>query len=100
MQIHLQTRGLTLSPQQEEYVNQKTEKLVRFAHRVKDDASRIEVEIDYHETKSAHDRIECLTTMFLPHGTLRAEAHGSTVEESIDIVEQKLRVQLEKYKSS
>jgi ribosomal subunit interface protein len=98
MQIHIQGHKLKISQSETDYIHQKMEKIIRLAHRLKDDSSEIRVDVYHKTTKSPEDAISCTITLYVPKATLRGESHGNKVCESIDLAKQKLIPQIEAYK--
>lgn len=99
MQINFHQKNLTLSEQQEDYVSAKIETLTRF--KVMEDPSvTVKVDVEYMEHASSNNKIIMAVTATVPGALLRAEADASTVGEAIDLIEEKLQHQLEKYKTA
>jgi ribosome-associated translation inhibitor RaiA len=99
MQIKFHQKGLRLSGQQEDYITAKLEALNKF--KVMEDPSvAVRVDVEYQEHVSGEKKISMAVTAVVPQDTLRAETSALTVEEGIDLLEAKLRTQLEKYKTT
>jgi ribosome-associated translation inhibitor RaiA len=60
----------------------------------------VRVDVEYQEHLSSDKKILMAVTASVPQETLRAETDALTVEEGIDLMEEKLRSQLEKYKTA
>lgn len=99
MKINIHAKGLHLSEQETQYIDQKMEKVTSLAKRLKDESSEIRVEIDLNDTKSKDQAITCVITLFVPRSTIRGEAHGKLVTEAVDLAKQKLIPQIEAYKA-
>lgn len=98
MQISFHQKGLRLSGSQEDYITAKLESLTKF--KVMEDPSvTVRVDVEYQEHVSSENKMSMAVTAVVPQDTLRAETDALTVEEGIDLLEAKLRSQLEKYKT-
>lgn len=98
MQINFHQKGLRLSDSQEDYITAKIESLQKF--KVMEDPSvSVRVDVEYQEHVSSENKIQIAVTAVVPQDTLRAQTDALTVEEGIDLLEGKLRAQLEKYKT-
>ncbi len=98
MQINFHQKNIHLSDTQKDYVSAKIETLTRY--KVMEDPSvTVKVDVEFHEHKSSDKKIEMGVTVTIPGGLLRAESECLTVEEGIDLIEEKLQHQLDKYKT-
>lgn len=99
MQINFHQKGLRLSQTQEDYISGKLESLAIF--KVMEDPSVVvRVDVEFFEHISSDKKITMAVTVTVPQDTLRAETECLTVEEGVDLLEGKLRAQLEKYKTA
>jgi ribosome-associated translation inhibitor RaiA len=99
MQINFHQKGLRLSDRQEDYISSKLESLSIF--KVMEDPSVVvRVDVEYSEHIASDKKITMAVTATVPQDTLRAETDCLTVEEGVDLLEEKLRAQLEKYKTA
>lgn len=99
MQINLHADNLSLDEKQEKQILGKFEKLTRFADRLSDEASEMKINLQYEHTGKPRFRFACIVTVFVPRDTLRAETHADTLENAIDDVIDKMKKQIEHYKS-
>lgn len=99
MQINLHTEQLELNEKQEKQILGKFEKLTRFADRLSDEASEMKINLQYEHTGKPRFRFTCIVTVFAPRGTLRAETRQDTLENAVDDVIDKMKGQIEHYKS-
>ncbi len=99
MQINFHQKGLRLSDRQEDYITSKIEMLSKFKI-MEDPSVVVRVDVEYQEHLSSDKKILMAVTASVPQETLRAETDALTVEEGIDLLEEKLRSQLEKYKTA
>lgn len=100
MQIQFNKQEIRLYPKQEEKILQKVQHLTKLASRLTDEASYARVDLAYHpKARRAQDAYSCHITFFVPHGTLRAEAHADKIETAVDEVIGKLKTQIERYKA-
>lgn len=98
MQIQILENKFKLTDDQRDYTKKKIGSLKKYADRISDEATLIKVEFTAKHMKSSGDLIVCQVTMSVPRATIRAEIEASKVEEAVDLVEDKLRKQIEKYK--
>lgn len=98
MQIQILENQIKLTDDQRKYTRKKIGSLKKYAERISDAATLIKVEFTAKRMKSRGDLIVCQVTMSVPKAIIRAEVEASKVEEAVDLVEEKLRKQVEKYK--
>jgi len=99
MQINFHQKNLHLSDSQKDYITGKIMGLEIF--KVMDDPSVVaKVDVEYQDHLSSDKKIIMGVTVVVPHETLRAETDCSSPEEGVDLIEAKLRHQLEKYKDT
>ncbi len=99
MKINLLKERLELNEQQEAQIIAKFEKLTHFADRLGDESSEMKINLAHEPTKKPADAFNCFVTIFAPRDTLRAHSHKDTLENAIDDVLDKLKGQIEHYKS-
>lgn len=99
MITNIHTKNLTLSDDQKAYIESKVEKLLNYSAHAADESTEIRVEINEIGLHSAQPMIEIQVTMFVPQSIIRAEDKGKIVEEATDKVVEKLKKQIERYKS-
>ena len=99
MQIQIFDRHITLSDKQLEYIREKVFNLSEYGHRVDDESTQVRVDVESNTIKTSNKNITVQVTMFVPHAVIRAEVYSTTVEEGIDLTVEKLKKQLERYKS-
>ncbi len=99
MQFQFHTTGFKLDPEQESLIQDKIQNVAKISPRV-DDPSTF-TRIDFERTRFSEDdkRFKLQVTLVIPGVLIRAEAYAETVENAIDVMEDKLRNQLERYKS-
>lgn len=97
MKLNYVQKHLQLSQEQRDYIEEKLSHLKKF-RKVEDEATIIQVNVEFFDSKISDKKIELVVNMNLPHATVRAEINASTVEEGIDLAYDKLKIQLEKYK--
>lgn len=98
MQISFYQKGLRLSEAQEDYIKSKLESLTKFKV-LEDPSVTVRIDVEYKEHISSEKKVFMAVTAVVPHDTLRVEIDALTVEEGMDLLEPKLRSQLEKYKT-
>jgi putative sigma-54 modulation protein len=99
MQIQIVGQSITLGDNQKDYINEKIENLKKYEERVSDEASIIRVDVAKRKVQSGDERIVTQITMYIPNAVIRAEVHGSTIEETADLAVEKLKKQIERYKA-
>lgn len=99
MQFQLFSEGIELSDDQKEYVRKKMMHLEKFAEELVDESSMVRVDVRSNMIKTSDKHISFQVTLFVHPVVIRAEDRGSTLEEAVDIAEEKLRKQIERYKT-
>lgn len=99
MQIQIFDRHISLSDSQTDYIREKIFHLADLSERVDDESTQVRVDVESNRLKTSNKNITVQVTMFVPHAVIRAEVYATTVEEGIDLVVEKLRKQIERYKS-
>ena len=99
MQINFLQKGLHLSDTQKDYISAKIEQLSKYKI-MQDESVLARVDVEFDENRSSDRKLVMAVTVQIPRETLRAESDCLAVEEGIDLIEEKLRHQLEKYKTS
>ena len=97
--IHISGVHKKLNDDIEMYVNQKIGALDRFIPRKARTSASAEVKIK--QAKAKDKRLfECEVILNLPKAKLTIHKKGSTIPETIDLVEENLKTQLKKYKDT
>lgn len=99
MQIQIFSSTVSLGDSQKEYISEKITNLKKYEERISDEATMIRVDVEYTKSKSDGQLIATQITMYLPNAVIRAEVRGTTVEETVDLAVEKLRKQIERYKT-
>ncbi len=99
MQIQIIGQSISLGDNQKDYINEKIDNLKKYEERVSDEATIIRVDVAKRKVKSGDEKIVTQITMYIPNAVIRAEVTGSTVEETTDLAVDKLRKQIERYKT-
>ncbi len=99
MQIQIFSQSVSLGDNQKEYINEKVNNLGKYEQRVADEATMVSVDVEYTKSKSDGQAIATQITMYVPSAVIRAEVKGSTVEETTDLAVEKLKKQIERYKT-
>jgi len=99
MKIQLFSQSITLGDNQKEYLESKIDNLKKYGERVADEATIVRVDVKKNKVKSGEEKIVTQITMYVPSAVIRAEVNGSTVEETIDLAVEKLKKQIERYKT-
>lgn len=99
MQVQIFDRHIRLSDPQTDYIREKIFNLADLGERIDDESTQVRVDVESNRIKTSNKNITVQVTMFVPHAVIRAEVYSTTVEEGIDLAVEKLRKQLERYKS-
>ena len=95
MQVILQGRNVQITDRLREYVESKVEKLDRYLP----SAGEARMELAIEQTKSAEDRHVAQLTIRSKGVLLRSEERSSDMFTSVDMVMDKIRRQIDRYKS-
>jgi ribosomal subunit interface protein len=87
-----------LTAEEEMYVDRKIGGLDRFIPRKNRMATKVEVKLKESKRKTAKDKFMCEVLFHLPHGSITVTEKSSTKLAAIDQAENKLKIQLKKYK--
>lgn len=98
MQFQFYASNFKITDEQKIYAEEKVRHVTKNAPRVEDESTVVKV--DFRKTKLASDdqRFACEVTLFVPGAVVRAECKAPTAEAAIDMAEEKLRRQIERYK--
>lgn len=99
MQIKIKSQHLNLSDDQRDTIHAKVEKLQNLADRLHDESTEFRVEVRHEKSRKSSDAYTCQLTIFAPNAVIRAEARHETIENSIDDCMDKIKTQIERYKS-
>lgn len=99
MQIQILSQSVGLGDNQKEYIEEKLDNLKKYDERISDEATKVRVDVEKTKVRSGDSKIKTQITMYLPNSVIRAEVHGATVEETIDLSIDKLKKQIERYKT-
>lgn len=87
-----------LTADEEMYIDKKIGGLDRFIPKKNRDATKVEVKLKETKRKTAKDKFTCEVLFHLPHGSITVTEKASSQLASIDQAENKLKIQLKKYK--
>lgn len=99
MQIRIKTQHINLSDDQKDLIQTKVEKLQNLADRLNDESAEFRVEIRHEKSRKSSDAYACQLTIFAPNAVIRAEARDGTIENAVDDCLDKIKTQIERYKS-
>jgi ribosome-associated translation inhibitor RaiA len=97
MKLNYSKKNIILTDSQIDYITKKIIHLKKLARRLDDEASHAEIDIE--KVSSAFKNISMKINLKVPNYFFRVDILADTVEEAIDLSEEKLKVQIEKYKS-
>lgn len=87
-----------LTTDEEMYIDKKIGTLDRFIPKKSREAAKVDVKLKESKRKTARDKFTCEVIFHLPHGSITVTEKASTQLASIDQAENKLKIQLKKYK--
>lgn len=99
MQIEIFRDKVELGEAQENFIKEKIEHLINHADRMSDEATFIRVDVLQNKIKTSDKKMVVQITIKVPHGLIRAEDSGVSMEEALRCVCEKLDRQIEKYKA-
>lgn len=99
MQIQIFDRNIRLSDKQLEYIREKLFHMKNYSEKVADESTQVRVDVENNKMKTSNKNITVQVTMFVPNAVIRAEIYATTVEEGIDLAVEKLKKQIDRYKS-
>ena len=99
MQVTIFEKNLHLNENQKEYITSKVENLKTYSERVDDESTKVSVDVETRNSKISDKDISIQITMYVPNAVIRAEVDSTTVEEGVDIAVEKLKKQIERYKT-
>lgn len=88
-----------LTAEEEMFIDKKIASLDRFIPRKAREATKVEVKLKEAKAKTkTKDKFTCEVLFHLPHGSITVTEKSRTMLAAIDIAENKLKIQLKKYK--
>ena len=90
--------GYTLTNTDKELIETKLSKLTKFNPRVADESAKAHVEV-VRGLKHKSPNFGIRVTLTIPGDSLRGEASGKTIADTIDEIERKFKAQIEKLKN-
>lgn len=97
MRYQLFSEGITLDESEKEYVQKKMMHLDKIAGDLSDESCSCRVDVRENKVKTSNKHVTIQVTIVLPKVVVRAEESGTTLQEAVDFVEEKLERQIEKY---
>lgn len=100
MKIQLSTEQMELAPKEQEYLEGKLQGLQKYSDvlKFKEEAVLIRATLEKRSVHSGGQTYVARVTMSVPHAVIRGEAGGQSVQEVTDLVVEKLKRQIERYK--
>lgn len=98
MQVQIFNRHLRVDDDQLEYIREKIFNLKSYGEGIDDESTEVRVDIESNKIKTSNKNVTVQVTMIVPKAVIRAEVYSTTVEEGIDLVVEKLKKQIERYK--
>lgn len=100
MKIQMSSEHIELFEHHKSYISEKLEALRKYSDilKYKEEAVMIRVMVENRKIKDDDHHILITVNMSVPHAMIRGEAAGKTIEEAADLVIEKLKRQLVRYK--
>lgn len=98
MQLQIHTEGVTLNAKDKSYLNKKIMNLQKYGERIADESVVAKIDIRQDLVKTSTSTISLHVTIHMPKSLIRAAVSARNVQECVDLVVEKLKKQLEKYK--
>ncbi|MEI7510710.1 MAG: ribosome-associated translation inhibitor RaiA [Candidatus Peregrinibacteria bacterium] len=99
MSFMIHSANLNLTAEEEQYAQEKAEKLLHFSKQAETDASvKVKFEIDKYNGKDKTHQFMCTITVDIPGKVIHAESYGSGVYAVIDEAVKKAEIQVKKEK--
>jgi putative sigma-54 modulation protein len=98
MQVQIFNRNIQLNDDQLDYIRKKIFGLNQYGEGVDDESTKVRVDVELNKIKTSNKNVTVQVTMIVPKAVIRAEVYSTTVEEGIDLAEEKLKKQIERYK--
>ncbi len=99
MQFQMFSEGVELSEDQKEYIMKKIMHLEKFSAELSEDSSSVRVDVRMNKSKHEGRHLLFQVTLFIHPVVIRAEENGVTLEEAVDLTEEKLKRQIERFKA-
>ncbi|HRY90856.1 MAG TPA: ribosome-associated translation inhibitor RaiA, partial [Candidatus Gracilibacteria bacterium] len=99
MQVTVFDRNMSLNDFQKDYINEKIDNLKTYGERIDDESTQVRIDVEMNSIKTSNKNVTVQVTMFVPHAVIRAEVYATTVEEGVDLAVEKLKKQIERYKT-
>jgi putative sigma-54 modulation protein len=99
MIININSEKYELSDSQQSYIEEKLYALKKFCKKFTEETVQVKVVVEKNETLEQSRKIILRVTMSVPKALFRAEANAFTVEEGVDLIQDKLTRQIERYKT-
>lgn len=99
MQFTIHEKGLKLSDSQRDYIMGKVEHLKNYGERVNDESTQVRIDVETNKLKTTNKNYTVQITLYVPHAVIRGEVMATTVEEGTDLAVEKLKKQIERYKT-
>ncbi len=99
MQVTIFDRNINLNDDQKDYINDKIDNLKTYGERIDDESTQVRVDLETNSIKTSNKNTTVQVTMYVPNAVIRAEVLATTLEEGIDLAVEKLKKQIERYKT-
>ena len=98
MEVKVTKSQVNISERQHRYIEKKVMRLKKIAGRFWNPATKVAIEFKDNSGGAMQEEIGGSMKMPLPGSTLYANSKGKTVESAIDVLEEKMIQQIDKYK--
>ena len=100
MNIQISSEHIELLDHHKDYILNKLDVLSKYSEilKMKEEAINIKVMVESRSIKDSTQHIIIKVNMSVPHALIRGEASGQVIEEVVDLVVEKLKRQIDRYK--
>lgn len=99
MNIQIHTENIDLSSHQIDYIKEKIASLKKNSEKITNEVVQVMITVAKNNNKDAKKQTVIRVTMTVPSAVFRAEVEAFTVEEAVNLVEEKLERQIKRYKA-
>lgn len=99
MQLTLRTPHTELSTTERDYLEKKIQHLEHYSEKIADESTKIHIDVIQTDIKTTDHKIRIQGTLHAPNAYLRAEVSGQTFLEAVDFFVEKLKMQIDRYKT-
>lgn len=99
MRFNIKVSGFSLEDQQKEYIERKLEVLQRYSQNISEETMDIDVSVIFNESLGQDEKYDLKVVVSVPGASFRSEVQALSPEEGVDLIHDKLKRQIDRYKS-